>query len=1224
MTIMPSTEIQYPLLANAPPHQLFHDANTLYECQSQEGRQLNEQLQSHNGRRVKRKAASLDLNCSARRTSTTPEPCLHHSVKRKISREASNSKGFTKSEPQLQLNHTARSTHANGFILGEPLRLKHQKAINQLPRVTSDLSNIYASSFGPSRYRPSYPEISNANLTELSTISLSKFPQPPRVDNQHKLCCSSTSSETANDKQLLSFKSTALMQFADGTFDLLNPHKSLCDTTFEHPAEEQDSSLSSSCSAKFKNDSSEHVMEAGSTSREGSIRPRPLYNDLSSAYQSITSRTTDAYRPELGPKIPARLQTPNVPSFKRFSSASRRKTYIAEGNNLNEKNKRASSPQFLQRVARAFSLRKNTSDDTSPRRHSEFREQSQRYLSGLFSNRVLSMEDLQSPNNFRQNVSVDDIDIEIGRRRPVLASSHSLFDWTDEESNYLPSVYFRNSISHGGTSSQGTNIRSAGNNSYSFEFGSNPYMYRASTDGLVDDTISFSDNIGPRIDSTIGSILNRYDHTRESYQAVSSAISLHRSSLSFTANHEDGCVTSDGKPNTESVVSYIRPTSKMLPPPLLLRADPAYAGTPPNFPAPAPDGETDVNGSTSRLDNSIPSNLYSTSSSYGNTRDLLLMSQSSLSAPSRHASKFNLTMFQDYEYRRKENNMKVKHISASQKSKHDKQDYGSYVRQIPSLSNQQVGQQAAASHGDKMIGTCETLLQHTAATEKKTWSSEITRCRAHIEDVKLPTSDIEGRQNYGRILNDSREAAIIACADTESSRNKTDRKRTWSFRSENTEEDDGYYGGNRSVSDSDFESESQEWETVADPSQPNLSYGRVSRSRGAISDGSGIEEHHSNPVINDALGQFRVQSQRLSDDMNSCDLQQPFTEPKNDWEAATHFHDYASLVAEPHDDIEYNNSYSWGMAATHAQTYNNDTNNFVHDSFDCYQDVLGQTQDVISTNNTPPSLNDKSPRSTVDGNDGRVLRRTKKFESVADCSRPIKSSREAVQELHSEDLLVHNCRSTRPLQIFIPPRYKSLKPENLVLETNHATLHNQNSIRAEPSQTWTRPERYLPETPMTSRERRKRASVLSQTKLKSFSLTSRDRLLLKLPVTQKSPNSKSTFNDCGQSMGSPRTFEVAPSLQRNTIASAANTKARRKLKNKLSWVLFGACCLFPPALVCYGVGWMDAVMFGLSHGKIEHVGRTQKRLALVLGSFVCTVGMVIIITAVVILHLSKA
>ena len=1176
---------------------------------NEEERGWNEQLKFRNGNTLKRKAASSGLNSFARKLpATSKSQALRSWNLNEASIDNHRRQRLIDSGPELSSANPFKGVYRTSFNLERTSDWNNFKPINRVPSTISHSSGIHSSSYAYQHF-PSRAESSIGNLTDLSTVSLSRFPEPPRPD-YYKIFHPSRPLKPTDHQSLLPIPSPVMIQFPDGTFDVLNPHKSLCDTTVEHPEEEKhvknlDPPLAISHDLRSSKEALEQAGEIESSSREGSIRPRPLYDDLNSAYQSITSRKTNAYLLQTEPTLGSKPQIQASSNSRYPAFTADEKDLTANDTQSTSTNKRESHTRFLQRIVRAFSLRKSTSDDSIARSNSaKHCGKSRGYLSDIISNNVLNVG--EPAENPQQDLSSDNVDIEMGRRRPVPASFNSLFDWTDDGSDYPPSVYYRNSFSNMGASSKGTNLWSIGDNDYSVEFGSNPYMHQTNTDESMEDGLSFSDGIEPRIESTIGSILNRYNHARESCQAIPSAIFYSRSSISSSINQDDQHTAKDGNMYTESIVSHGRPISKMLPPPLLQRANPAYSGHPPQLLPPTPNDWLSRGNPGTWPESSVPSNIYSTSSSYGNTRDLLLMSQSALSACRTERSDLALITLSNLEPNVKSREFEtatgnINEVVASRVMDHDSNAFNLHSHRIPGIPSQRFGQQAATHHNEISTDSMELISWKRGATKMKAHSSEMeirnmldnNNCREIQEFAQTSRSNCESSQppsqRHEDLYNWSSPSQII--------------KRTSRCAEDDVEPIFSH------IDDKDHEDESQDWETVAEPSQPNFSYGRLPEPQHA----------DDNKIVSE-------RDEIIAVPYNYHVLQEINTVYQNDIIAANYVQDFASLLAEPHDDIEYNIAYSWKGVADHAQAYNNRKNDdSTENSNFCYNNLLQnlESKDVAANHDIAPTSGLILQSSPIESSTRQSLRRTKNFELEQEASKPNESSQRAAQELHSGDLLTHNCRSAQPSQICIPPRYKSLKPENLALQTNDA-IQNQTNVGVQPSQAVTREERDFPRMRVVTKNRRKRASVPSQTRLMSFSLTSRDKLLPKSPTSHGSPNSNFVFHTHSSSASSPRKFDSAPCLRRRDAIAATNPKSRQNLKLKLSWLLFGACCLFPPALVCYGVGWMDAVVLSLSRGKVEHVGRTQRRVALLLGSFVCTVGAVIIITVIIVLHLKRA
>ena len=1188
-------------------------------CITQERRGGNKQLKVHDSGKLKRKAASSELNRFAHKISTVPS---FQSLQSGNSIETINISGHQKlqnSESELPFTHSFNGVYNKNFHYKKPCDWKHSEPINRVPCAISRSSDSY-SLLHAYRPFPYHLEPSISNLADLSTVSLSRFPQPPSA-GYNKITSSAPSPNPTDDQLLLSFTSPVMIQFTDGTFDVLNPHKSLFNTTIGCPEEEKYGNGSEpppgiSQNLQRKEEALEQAGEVDTNSREGSMRHRPLYDDLNSAYQSITSRKTDAYVLQTDTTLQPKPQRQSSHNFMHSALMTDKKSLTDNNTQITTKSKRESNHRFLQRVVRAFSMHRSMSDDSIARKsNAKNRDESRGYLSDLFSSNILNVK--QPAQNVPRDISSNDIDIELGRRRPIPASFNSLFDWTDDESDYSSSVYYRNSFPHMGASSHGTNLRSMGDNDYSIQFGSNPYMHQTNTDEFMEDSLSFSDGIEPRIESTIGSILNRYNHARESCQAIPSTISYGRSSFSSDGNSDDRHAAQDGNPHADSIISHSRPISKMLPPPLLQRANPAYSGHPPQFSPPTPNSRIYYNDISTRPECSIPSDFYSTSSSYGNTRDLLLISQSAISACHTKESNLALTGLSSRGPNITPRGLEIGIVSTNEviTSKvldHDIDDSNCNSNRISGIPSQYLGPKEGTYQGDNINNILVTP-SWRKDTEMKPFCSEMA-----IRGMFMEKNGFEFQKpaRMSKSICESIQLLSQGGGSLPNYSNQTQMMESQIIYTGNDVDNDVFH-----INDNFGESESQDWETVAEPSQPNFLYGRLSGSQQTYANELESEEEEVIAVVDHAHYNKPNNGEYLNHSLNFPHkyhaMQEIKTIHRDNLKEVNQIQESASLVAEPHDDIEYNVDYSWKGIADHAQAYNNrkDDDSPGHSNV-CYNDLSHELEhkNVVIKNKIapPPFINLQS--SPTEGNARQTLLRTKNSRLVGDSSRLNEPNKRAVQELYSGDLLVHDCRSTQPSQIFIPPRYKSLKPKNLALD-------DQNSFKVQPSQTIMPENMNLPEKPAAPKNRRKRVSVPSQTRLMSFSLTSRDKLLPKSPTTHTSPSSNFVFHSQDSGTSSPRKFNSAPCLRRRNATAAANPKLHRRRKLKLSWLLFGACCLFPPALVCYGVGWMDSVMLSLSRGEVEHVGRIQRRVALVLGSFVCTVGVVIIITVVVMLRL---
>lgn len=67
-------------------------------------------------------------------------------------------------------------------------------------------------------------------------------------------------------------------------------------------------------------------------------------------------------------------------------------------------------------------------------------------------------------------------------------------------------------------------------------------------------------------------------------------------------------------------------------------------------------------------------------------------------------------------------------------------------------------------------------------------------------------------------------------------------------------------------------------------------------------------------------------------------------------------------------------------------------------------------------------------------------------------------------------------------------------------------------------------------------------------------------------------------------------------LRRYQTPSSCHTSTRNR-KQRVSWLAFGICFLFPPLLVVFGFGFFDSLAALVTDGRIEHFGKKQKRLA---------------------------
>ncbi len=173
----------------------------------------------------------------------------------------------------------------------------------------------------------------------------------------------------------------------------------------------------------------------------------------------------------------------------------------------------------------------------------------------------------------------------------------------------------------------------------------------------------------------------------------------------------------------------------------------------------------------------------------------------------------------------------------------------------------------------------------------------------------------------------------------------------------------------------------------------------------------------------------------------------------------------------------------------------------------------------------------------------------------------------------------------------------------------------------------------------------KRPSVPGQTQLIQMALTSDETLTLRgTPASNETPTSRGPhpshetlqFNYgvtaspvstrfshfVNQAHGSrasilPRSaLDCYPHLARRKSTISPGMK---KQEEQLSWLVFAICCVVPPLLICYSVGWLDCAMVQLTHGQIEQFGLKQKKVALIAGTVACFVvtliGMALLVGA---------
>ncbi|KAI9837110.1 MAG: hypothetical protein M1819_000761 [Sarea resinae] len=78
-----------------------------------------------------------------------------------------------------------------------------------------------------------------------------------------------------------------------------------------------------------------------------------------------------------------------------------------------------------------------------------------------------------------------------------------------------------------------------------------------------------------------------------------------------------------------------------------------------------------------------------------------------------------------------------------------------------------------------------------------------------------------------------------------------------------------------------------------------------------------------------------------------------------------------------------------------------------------------------------------------------------------------------------------------------------------------------------------------------------------------------------------------------------------------------------KRKRNLSRLVLGLCFLFPPLLLLYGYGLMDAVIVQISRGEIEHFANAEKRFALWIGWTAAAAAAAGIVAAMIVIGLAR-
>ena len=708
-------------------------------------------------------------------------------------------------------------------------------------------------------------------------------------------------------------------------------------------------------------------------------------------------------------------------------------------------------------------------------------------------------------------------------------------------------------------------------------------------------------------DSTIGSILNHYDHSCQSSQSVksdASSISI-GSSSSLSRSHEQIRFRTSLVDNLTSSKNVNLSFRRF---PLLKHADPGYAGTPPCDPLPIP-GEH-IMDTSRHIQAQLPniSDLPSYSSSYEDTKNLLMI----VEPTEPH--------YQDDSVFHSGNSLYENYSTISRATKNGRQRF---VRTSPNyrlltLSN-------SDAHSKKMIDSRDE--NHSTIPDNHT--NEIQ----HNHNFAMKHMGTRRVENYGHRDEWNYRAFVGSepdCIDTDHIRY---------FSTNHLSTDSSYTNPN-----DENDNKEHDWVTIVEPSLPSLgrelstssehiNYGKTTE----LSDKpyqlmshlqlplsvpqipepykmSNISIKHKECIS--ARSQHNTQGMLLKEEFDRKSLvlqerssrEQPASQVylrmptnQNDDMLLT---EGLSLSSEPNDAIEYDSEFC--CAIDYQFLHNNRKGNSL------FWDMSDTPLNATSVPGYPSHIH-KYARS------GHPF-----MSSISSSSIPLQEQGAHERKLSCTNVYVNNDSNHRSREksgvsntTAVHDRQNPSTLNQSFYESANPQLDLDKNRMEERNQRHTNPQGRMKivDQSLSKNTKRKhnRASVRSQKNLLSFAFSSNG---LRSPALTQSSYSRLNPPQPTEHSQSP------PRLKRHTLQST--TKSNRKLKNRLSWLLFGACCTFPPALVCFGVGWMDPIIISLSHGQVEAAGKAQKQVALILGCSVCTIGVVIVITVVTMMHIYES
>ena len=386
--------------------------------------------------------------------------------------------------------------------------------------------------------------LSSADLTTGSTFSLSRFPKPPQFEEAAPL---TQASEPASPRVNISITTTApatppatpaVVHYRGASFDLVNPHQSLYLHNIETPAD-RDADFVDYFQVRPSNEllrGPDTVQQSMAGSDKNSPYPtekmapqRALFDDLPSAYQSITSSNRNFQTPSTPnidlplPPTPAAFSpksstysTPDQPSIEKFAPAPLKI------------NKPITSSSFMQRLSRALTRKGHQAKPKPAAVSEELRYMSRgttprvsrTYARPLSQNNqsapVISMEeerDIERPRTM-DPASMSEGDLGYSGYYDVESlypSSAVGGDERDRSSMYPPSIFNQSSVPYGVRMTEINYPTKADLHSYTYQFGdSTSSGERTSRGRITQEFLRHPDMPNPDNIDTISKIIDNY------------------------------------------------------------------------------------------------------------------------------------------------------------------------------------------------------------------------------------------------------------------------------------------------------------------------------------------------------------------------------------------------------------------------------------------------------------------------------------------------------------------------------------------------------------------------------------------------------------------------------------------------------------------------------------------------------------------------------------------